>query len=102
MDGRSYMKRWLRPLSRRLGIAGLTYQALRRTFATLLQQLTAGQYDQTQLGQPKAADRPGLSTRQSLDPVGTALEAIDRQLCGPLRQAKGEELSKKPYGCEPL
>ena len=45
MDPRSYLRRFLKPAARQIGIDGLTYQALRRSFATHFQRH----------GQPKEA-----------------------------------------------
>jgi integrase len=42
MDNRSYLRRFLKPAAKKAGIEGLTYQSLRRTFATRVQWKSAG------------------------------------------------------------
>jgi hypothetical protein len=102
MNGRSYMRRWLKPLNRRLDTAGLTYQALRRTFATQQQKFATANPDQTQLCQRSTSGAPDTSIQQTLDPVRAAMEALDQQLYGPLGSAKVVNWPKRQNGFEPF
>ena len=80
MDGHNYLQRFLRPVAEKLGIPGLTFQALRRTFATLVQHKGSAKDVQTQLRHADAATTLGLYMQSIPDSVAAAVEALDREL----------------------
>jgi integrase len=82
MDGRSYLRRFLGPLAKTLGIAGLTYQALRRTFATQVQRLGSVKDAQAQLRHAHASTTLGIYTQEIPESVRETVEALDRKLFG--------------------
>jgi integrase len=82
MDGRSYLRRFLSPLAKSLGIQGLTYQALRRTFATQVQKLGSVKDAQAQLRHANASTTLGVYTQEIPESVRETVEALDRKLFG--------------------
>ena len=82
MDGHSYLRRFLSPLAKSLGIQGLTYQALRRTFATQVQKLGSVKDAQAQLRHAHASTMLGVYTQEIPESVRETVEALDRKLFG--------------------
>ncbi len=89
MDGRSYLRRFLGPLAKSLGIHGLTYQALRRTFATQVQRLGSVKDAQAQLRHAHASTTLGIYTQEIPESVRETVEALDRKLFG--ETAEGDQ-----------
>jgi integrase len=78
-DAHNYLQRHLKPLSERLGVEGVTFQALRRTFATLM----AGKGPknaQTQLRHSDIAMTLGTYVQPVPEEVKAAVESLDTEL----------------------
>ena len=73
---------WSRVLAKSLGIQGLTYQALRRTFATQVQKLGSVKDAQAQLRHTNASTTLGVYTQEIPESVRETVEALDRKLFG--------------------
>ena len=76
----NYLKRTLKPLAQRAGIIDMTYQALRRTFATHFQCYGSPKDAQTQLRHSKL-DMTGWYMKEIPDRVRAAVERMDTDLC---------------------
>ncbi|HUG80613.1 MAG TPA: hypothetical protein VML01_03050 [Bryobacterales bacterium] len=59
----NYLQRFLRPVAENIGIPGLTFQALRRTFATLVQGKGSVKDAQAQMRHAHAATTLGIYTQ---------------------------------------
>jgi integrase len=82
MDPRSYLRRFLKPLATKLGIPGLTFQSLRRTFATQVQKLGSIKDAQTQLRHASASTTLNVYTQEMPESVRQTVEALDQKLFG--------------------
>ena len=80
LDGHNYLRRFLKPVAEKIGIPGLTFQALRRTFATLIQRKGSVKDVQAQLRHADAATTLGIYMQSIPDSVAEAVEALDREL----------------------
>lgn len=80
LNGHNYLSRFLKPVAEKIGIPGLTFQALRRTFATLVQGKGSVKDAQAQLRHAHAATTLGIYTQDIPDSVAAAVEALDREL----------------------
>jgi integrase len=76
----NYLKRYLKPLAERAGIADMTYQALRRTCATHFQKHGKPRDIQAQLRHSKL-EMTGRYVKELPDQVRAAVESMDRELC---------------------
>lgn len=76
----NYLKRTLKPLAERAGVMDMTYQALRRTFATHFQCYGSPKDAQTQLRHSKL-DMTGWYMKEIPDRVRAAVEKMDTDLC---------------------
>ena len=84
IDTHNYLQRVLQPAARQAGIAGLTFQALRRTFATHVQGLGTVKDAQAQLRHAAASTTLNVYAQSIPETVAAAVEALDRKLCGVL------------------
>ena len=82
MDGRSYLRRYLKPLARKHGIEGLTFQSLRRTFATQVHQLGTVKDAQTQLRHAHASTTLDIYTQVIPESVRQTVAALHQRLFG--------------------
>ena len=80
LDGHNYLRRFLKPVAEKIGIPGLTFQALRRTFATLAQGKGSVKDTQAQLRHAHTATTLGIYTQSIPDSVAAAVEALDHEL----------------------
>ena len=76
----NYLKRVLKPLAVKAGIPDLTYQALRRTFATHFQRYGSPKDAQTQLRHSKL-EMTGWYMKEIPETVRTAVEKLDSDIC---------------------
>ena len=90
IDTHNYLQRTLQPAARRAGIAGLTFQALRRTFATHVQGLGTVKDAQAQLRHAAASTTLNVYAQSIPETVAAAVEALDRKLCGVLNTIEHE------------
>jgi integrase len=84
----NYLKRYLKPLAKQVGIADLTYQALRRTCATHFQKHGKPRDIQAQLRHTKL-EMTGRYIKAIPEAVRAAVESMDRELCAGTDQASG-------------
>ncbi len=84
LDTHVYLQRVLQPAARRAGIDGLTFQALRRTFATHVQGLGTVKDAQAQLRHAKASTTLNVYAQSIPETVMATVEALDRKPCGVL------------------
>jgi integrase len=76
----NYLKRYLKPLAKQVGIADMTYQALRRTCATHFQKHAKPRDIQAQLRHTKL-EMTGRYIKEIPEQVRAAVESMDRELC---------------------
>jgi integrase len=76
----NYLKRYLKPLAKKAGIADMTYQALRRTCATHFQKHARPRDIQAQLRHSKL-EMTGRYIKEIPDQVRAAVDRMDRELC---------------------
>jgi integrase len=76
----SYLKRYLKPLAKSVGIPDLTYQALRRTCATHFQKHGKPRDIQAQLRHSRL-EMTGRYVKAIPDQVRRAVENMDKELC---------------------
>jgi integrase len=87
----NYLKRVLKPIAKKAGIPDLTYQALRRTFATHFQRYGSPRDAQAQLRHSKL-EMTGWYRKQIPETVRAAVEKLDTDICGvPLRTEDNPE-----------
>jgi integrase len=88
MDSRSYLRRVLKPLAKELGVRGLTFQALRRTFAT--QSQTLGTVKDTQAQMRHAHPDLTADLYQQAIPENTRrmVEELEKKLLLPVTGGK--------------
>jgi integrase len=84
----NYLKRVLKPIGKSAGIPGLTYQALRPTFATHFQRYGSPKDAQTQLRHSKL-EMTGWYMKQIPETVRAAVEKMDADVCA--KPAKPED-----------
>ena len=84
LNGHNYRRRFLAPLAKKNGIEGLTFQCLRRTFATQFQKQGTVRDAQTQLRHSDAGTTMNIYTQDIPSSVRAAVEALDQKLCGVL------------------
>ncbi len=82
MDPHNYLTRVLQPGAREAGIEGVTFQALRRTFATHFQRVGTVKDAQTQLRHASPLTTLKIYTQVIPDHVLAAVEALDREFSG--------------------
>jgi len=78
-DAHNYLQRHLQPLANRLGVQGVTFQALRRTFATLMQG-KGPKNAQTQLRHSDIAMTLGTYVQPISEEVKAAVESLETDL----------------------
>lgn len=76
----NYLKRILKPIAEGAGINDLTYQALRRTFATHFQRYGSPKDAQAQLRHSKL-EMTGWYMKQIPETVRAAVEKMDTDVC---------------------
>jgi integrase len=76
----NYLKRYLKPLAKRVGIPDMTYQALRRTCATHFQKHGSPRDIQAQLRHFRL-ETTGQYVKEIPNQVRAAVESMDRELC---------------------
>lgn len=76
----NYLKRVLKPIAEKAGIPDLTYQALRRTFATHFQRYGSPKDAQAQLRHSKL-EMTGWYMKQIPETVRAAVEKMDADVC---------------------
>ena len=78
-DAHNYLQRHLKPLAKRLGVEGITFQTLRRTFATLMQG-KGPKNAQTQLRHSDIAMTMGTYVQPIPEDVKAAVESLASDL----------------------
>jgi hypothetical protein len=111
LDAHNYLHRNLDPAATQLGIAGITFQSLRRTFATQIQGLGTVKDAQAQLWHSHASTTMNIYAQAIPESVYQAVERLDGKLRGQLvtighkyEKAKSFTLLKemvRPAGLEP-
>jgi integrase len=87
----NYLKRVLKPIAKKAGIPDLTYQALRRTFATHFQRYGSPKDAQAQLRHSKL-EMTGWYMKQIPEAMRAAVEKMDTDICSvPLRTEDSPE-----------
>jgi integrase len=81
----NYLKRYLKPLAKTVGIPDMTYQALRRTCATHFQKHGNPRDIQAQLRHSNL-EMTGRYVNEIPDQVRIAVESMDRELCQKTKQ----------------
>src|SRR5262249_54025728 len=85
----NYLKRVLKPIAKKAGIPDLTYQALRRTFATHFQRYGSPKDAQAQLRHSKL-EMTGWYMKQIPETVRAAVEKMDADVCAAPAKTPGE------------
>jgi len=85
----NYLKRILKPIAEKASIPDLTYQALRRTFATHFQRYGSPKDAQTQLRHSKL-EMTGWYMKEIPESVRAAVEKMDTDLCRVVETLKTE------------
>ena len=75
-----YLRRRLKPLAAKLGVQNLTFQSLRRTFATLMQGKGTPKDAQTQLRHKDILTTLNIYTQPIPESVKRSVEALDSEL----------------------
>jgi integrase len=111
LDGHNYLQRVLSPAAAQLGIEGITFQVLRRTFATQIQGIGTVKDAQAQLRHSHASTTMDIYAQAIPESVYQAVERLDGRLCGQLvtighkfENTKSCKLLKdmvRPAGVEP-
>jgi integrase len=78
-DAHNYLRRHLKPLAAGLGVPNLTFQSLRRTFATLMQGKGTPKDAQTQLRHKDVLTTMNVYTQPIPESVKRSVEALDSQ-----------------------
>jgi integrase len=86
----NYLKRTLKPLAGKAGIKDMTYQALRRTFATHFQCYGSPKDAQTQLRHSKL-EMTGWYMKEIPDRVRKAVEKMDTDLCRKIEEPQVDD-----------
>ncbi len=79
-DAHNYWRRHLKPLAANLGVPNLTFQSLRRTFATLVQGKGSLKDAQTQLRHKNILTTLNAYTQPIPESVKRPVEALDSEL----------------------
>ena len=82
IDTHNYLQRVLQPAARQAGIAGLTFQALRRTFATHVQGLGTVKDAQAQMRHAAASTTLNVYAQSIPETVAAAVEALAANSAG--------------------
>ena len=90
LDAHNYLRRVLKPRAKRVGIEGLTFQALRRTFATQVHGIGTVKDAQTQLRHSNATTTMNVYTQEIPSSVKATVEALDQKLFGVLNTIEHE------------
>ena len=78
-DAHNYLRRHLKPLAEKLGVPGLTFQSLRRSFATLMQGKGTPKDAQTQLRHKDILTTLNVYTQPIPASVKHSVEALDAE-----------------------
>jgi integrase len=89
INAQSYLQRILQPTATKAGIEGVTFQSLRRTFATHFHGLGTIKDQQSQMRHSTAQMTLDVYTQSVSESLRTAIEAFDRKL----RIARGKATS---------
>jgi integrase len=90
MDGHNYLQRdVLRPAAEKAGIKGVTFQCLRRTFATHFHRVGTVKDQQTQMRHANAQTTMNIYTQAVPDSLRSAMEEFDQEM-----SPAGEQISK--------
>ena len=103
LDAQNYLKRVLKPAAAKAGIMGVTFQSLRRTFATLIQGMGTVKDAQAQLRHVDAQTTMNIYQKAIPASVSAAVEALDQKLSESPREAeptKPAEPQPQPDGTE--
>jgi integrase len=92
MHRHNHLKRQLQPLAEKLGIAGLTYQALRRTHATHFQRHGDLKDTQAQLRHSDASTTMNIYVQSIPESQKAAAEAWNEEISG-LLEAIDQEIA---------
>lgn len=79
-DAHNYLRRHLKPLAVRLGVSGLTFQSLRRSFATLIHGKGTPKDAQTQMRHKDVLMTLNVYTQPIPESVKKSVEALDAEL----------------------
>jgi integrase len=82
LDGHNYLRRFLAPKAKEYGIEGLSFQSLRRTFATHVHGLGTIKDAQAQLRHADIATTLGIYTQGIPESVRKTVEELDEELFG--------------------
>ena len=80
MDPHNYLERILKPAARSVGIKDITFQALRRTFATQVQPFGTVKDSQTQLRHADANTTMNIYAQAIPESVRAAVEGLDQKI----------------------
>jgi integrase len=80
IDSHNFVRRTLKPTAEIIGIKGLTFQALRRTFATHFHGVATGKDQQAQMRHSTPQITMNVYTQIVGDSLKAAMEAFDRKL----------------------
>ena len=80
LDGHNYLRRFLQPTAARLGVPEVTFQSLRRTFATLIQNSGTVKDAQTQLRHADAQTTMNIYQKSIPASVSSAVEAPEKKI----------------------
>ena len=78
-DAHNYLRRHLKPLAEKLGLPGLTFQSLRRSFATLMQGKGTPKDVQTQMRHKDVLMALNVYTQPIPESVKHSVEALDAE-----------------------
>lgn len=84
----NYLKRYLKPLAKKVGILDMTYQALRRTCATHFQKFGKPRDIQAQLRHTRL-EMTGRYIKEIPDQVRAAVQKMDEEFCHAIDAAPG-------------
>lgn len=90
LDAHNYLRRVLKLKAKELGIEGLTFQALRRTFATQVHGIGTVKDAQTQLRHSNATTTMNVYTQEIPSSVRATVEALDQKRFGILNTIEHE------------
>ncbi len=90
LEAHNYLRRVLKSKGKEVGIEGLTFQAMRRTFATQVHGIGTVKDAQTQLRHSNATTTMNIYTQEIPSSVKATVEALDQKLFGVLNTIEHE------------
>ncbi|MGH9619153.1 MAG: tyrosine-type recombinase/integrase, partial [Bryobacteraceae bacterium] len=90
LDSHNYLQRFLAPTAAKAGIPALTFQALRRTFATHFHRVGTVKDQQTQMRHSQASTSVNVYTQVVTESLRQAIERLDEKLSNELNPIEHE------------